>query len=202
MREQHGMTGSRLYTIYRNMKQRCHNPKHTSYETYGAKGIEVCLEWRNSPTVFMEWALANGYNDELTIDRVDSTKGYAPDNCRWITLSENSRRAGLGRKRPDGGKKPKLVTYNGKSQSLKDWASELGVSYQALHARVSRNGGSIEKAFAVADNKLEFNGESKNLKEWSEYLNISYNTLKRRIYHLHWSTEKAFTKPVTGGINK
>ncbi|AZF89210.1 hypothetical protein Goe5_c01040 [Bacillus phage vB_BthM-Goe5] len=153
MREKHGMTGSRLYNIYRNMNQRCHNPKNTSFNKYGDKGIEVCTEWRNSPTAFMDWALDNGYSDKLTIDRVDPLDGYHPSNCRWIPLEENSRRASAGRKLVKGGKTPKLVNYNGKSQSMRDWADEFGIPYKTLHQRVRRHNGVIEEAFSILNKK-------------------------------------------------
>lgn len=148
MREKHGMTDSRVYTIYRNMKQRCHNPNHTSFDNYGGKGVKVCQEWRDSPSAFISWALSNGYTDELTIDRVDATKGYEPSNCRWISLSENSAIPHRGRTGNNGnGNTPVLIEYNGKTQSLKDWANELDIPYKTLHRRVRSLGWSTEKAF-------------------------------------------------------
>lgn len=84
---------ARLYRIWSNMKTRCYNKNVRSYADYGAKGIGVCDEWLNNYEAFKEWAMLNGYNDKLSIDRIDSSKGYCPDNCRWITLSENSIRA-------------------------------------------------------------------------------------------------------------
>ncbi|AHJ87246.1 hypothetical protein BCP8-2_208 [Bacillus phage BCP8-2] len=148
MKVTHGMTNSRLYNIYRNMKQRCHNPKNTNFDKYGGKGIEVCQEWRDSPSDFISWALRNGYTDELTIDRVDATKGYEPSNCRWITLSENSAIPNKGRKGNNGnGNTPVLIEYNGKTQSLKDWSNELGIPYKTLHRRVRSLGWSAERAF-------------------------------------------------------
>ena len=80
---------SRLYFIYRGMLQRCNNPKSTSYKYYGAKGIKV--EFKDYQE-FKEWSLVNGYTDELTIDRINSDDNYRPNNCQWITLSENSKR--------------------------------------------------------------------------------------------------------------
>ena len=88
--EQHGGSYTRLYNIWRCMKQRCYNPNNSAYSRYGGKGITVCKRWRYSFSEFLKWAMANGYNDELTIDRIDSTKGYMPTNCQWITRSENS----------------------------------------------------------------------------------------------------------------
>lgn len=84
----------RLYRIWHGMKQRCGNPNNLSYKYYGGKGIEVCFEWLDFK-VFMRWALSNGYQDKLTIDRKDVKQGYNPENCQWITLSENTSKAQL-----------------------------------------------------------------------------------------------------------
>lgn len=95
----HGDTNSRLYKTWCNMKSRCTNQKSTDYKYYGAKGVKVCEEWLNSYEAFRDWALANGYKEGLTIDRINSEDNYKPINCRWITLSKNSRRAALNRRK-------------------------------------------------------------------------------------------------------
>lgn len=87
----HGYSKTRLYKILSNMKARCYNKNTSSYRDYGDKGIEVCDEWRNSFESFRDWAYENGYNDTLTIDRIDSNGNYEPNNCRWITKSENTK---------------------------------------------------------------------------------------------------------------
>lgn len=87
-----------LYGVWEQMRSRCRNRNNPRYEHYGAKGIDLCEEW-NDYGVFREWAFANGYyvvdpdtpkKDRISIDRIDPSKGYFPDNCRWITVSENS----------------------------------------------------------------------------------------------------------------
>jgi hypothetical protein len=75
------------------MKTRCYNPNTKDADNYINKGIEVCKEWRDSFEAFMGWALAHGYDDSLTIERVDASKDYCPSNCEWITSTENSVRA-------------------------------------------------------------------------------------------------------------
>lgn len=88
----------RLYRTWIDMKQRCHNPNNKAYPRYGGRGITVCDEWRNDYAAFEAWAISNGYKDNLTIDKIDNDKGYSPDNCQWITQSENSK---LGAKKPE-----------------------------------------------------------------------------------------------------
>lgn len=83
---------TRLYTIWCGMRQRCSNPNRAAYKLYGGKGVKVCDEWSNYSD-FKDWATSNGYADNLSIDRIDPSKGYSPDNCRWITPSENTARA-------------------------------------------------------------------------------------------------------------
>ncbi len=75
------------------MKQRCSNPAATKYDRYGGRGITVCDEWREDFQTFYDWAMANGYSDDLTIDRIDNDGDYEPSNCQWITQAENTRKA-------------------------------------------------------------------------------------------------------------
>jgi hypothetical protein len=88
----HGASKTRLYNIHSMMKNRCSNPRDSHWEWYGAKGVTVCKEWQRFEP-FRDWALANGYAENLVIDRKDSSKGYSPDNCQWITQSENATKA-------------------------------------------------------------------------------------------------------------
>lgn len=90
----HGGANERLYHVWCDIKDRCYNPNRENYERYGKKGIAMCDEWLNSYEAFRKWSVENGYSDnstgkELSIDRIDAKKGYSPDNCQWISLSEN-----------------------------------------------------------------------------------------------------------------
>ena len=84
---------TRLYRIWIAMKKRCSNPKSISYRYYGGKGISVCPEWASDYMTFKTWALTNGYQNNLTIDRIDHIGNYCPENCQWLTKSENSKKA-------------------------------------------------------------------------------------------------------------
>lgn len=87
----HGMHGTRIYFTWQNMKARCHNPENHHFKWYGARGIRVCEEWRNSFEAFYDWAMANGYRDDLTIDRIDNDGNYEPSNCRFVTIADQNR---------------------------------------------------------------------------------------------------------------
>lgn len=83
------MSRTRLYQCWADMKQRCDNPKNLFFERYGGRHITYCFEWTHFEP-FMEWALSNGYEDNLTLDRIDNNGNYCPDNCKWSTQAEQS----------------------------------------------------------------------------------------------------------------
>lgn len=132
----HGKRHTRLYNAWSNMKQRCYNKNSERYEDYGGRGIEVCQEWLDDFMNFYNWAMANGYRDDLTIDRIDNDKGYSPDNCRWATYKEqaNNKRNNV------------LLLYKGEKKTLGEWAEEVGMGYETLHSRIFIQKMSIEKA--------------------------------------------------------
>lgn len=140
-------THKRLYKVWINMKQRCYNPKNHNYYLYGGRGITICEEWRKSFSVFEEWALRNGYDEnalkgQCTIDRIDNNKGYSPKNCKWVTIGEN-----VNNKR-----NCLMYSFGGKKQSLANWARELGIDYNALISRMHRSGFDFEKAIIPRKN--------------------------------------------------
>lgn len=131
----HGDYKTRLYDIYRNMKNRCLSNTCTNYNNYGGRGISVCAEWIDSYINFKNWALQNGYSENLTLDRIDVNGDYCPENCRWvddIAQMNNTRHN-------------KYLTYDGKTQSLSNWAREYGMNRKTLTARLNR-GMNIEEA--------------------------------------------------------
>lgn len=85
----HSVRGTRLYCCWQGIKRRCLNPNSKAYKWYGARGITMCTEWVNSFPAFRDWAYANGYAENLEIDRIDNDGNYTPDNCRWVTHKVN-----------------------------------------------------------------------------------------------------------------
>lgn len=141
---------SRLVAIHSGMKYRCCNVNCSNFANYGARGITVCKEWldeervnvshRNNPTkgflAFQQWALKNGYTDDLTLDRIDNNKGYSPENCRWVSyrVQNNNRRNNL------------RIQYKGVTKTLHQWCDELNLSYEKIFQRLKILHWSVEKA--------------------------------------------------------
>ncbi len=135
----HGQSNSRLYSIYCNMISRTENPNATAYNLYGGRGIAICSEWRNDFPSFYNWALSNGYQDTLSIDRKDNDKGYSPDNCRWVSMSNqfNNRRSN------------RVITFNGENKTIAQWARSLSIDRHTIHSRLN-SGWSVERALSTS----------------------------------------------------
>lgn len=132
----HGGCGTRLYRIYYNMLGRCYNSNVPSYKNYGARGITVCDEWKEDFKKFREWSIKNGYNENLTIDRIDVNGNYEPSNCRWATKSEQSKNT----------TKTHYLTYRGETKSMKQLADDHGISYKKLKDRINKLHWNTERA--------------------------------------------------------
>ena len=128
----HGMKDTRIYQTWRNMKRRCYDEKVVNFRNYGGKGIKVCEEWKNSFQAFYDWAMKNGYTDDLTIDRIDSTKDYCPENCRWISLRENVSRASRARRIYADNSNWFTQARMNTGMSLNEISEELGIPEQTL----------------------------------------------------------------------
>lgn len=140
----HNMCRTRLYHIWNGIKMRCLNPKNISYRYYGAKGVTVCSEWANDFKAFYEWAMANGYKDNLSIDRIDSNGNYCPENCRWATVKEQQSNTSYN----------VWLSYNGETHTVMEWAEKIGVSANMIYKRLYR-GWDIEKTLTTSNKKMK-----------------------------------------------
>lgn len=122
----HGMTNTRLYNIWHKMKERCYNRNHVHYHNYGGRGIAVCDQWKNNFQNFYNWAMHNGYSDNLTIDRKDDDGNYTPENCRWATPMEQQNNLRNNR----------IICAMGKSQSIARWSAEMSIPYSTIYSRL------------------------------------------------------------------
>lgn len=134
----HRLSNTRLYHIYHQMIKRCYNPKNPAYKNYGERGIVVCEEWKNDIKSFFNWALSNGYNDALTLDRIDNNDLYSPFNCRWVSekVQANNRRSN------------RIIKYKGDKYTLMQLSELSGISYSTLKARLNL-GWSVEDAINI-----------------------------------------------------
>lgn len=128
----------RLLDIFSAMKARCGNPKDTSYSYYGAKGVSVCRTWINDPDAFCEWAFDNGYTDNLTIDRIDNSKGYSPENCKWSTRLKQGRNRQTVKLTLEKARKIRDEFMNDSTFSFYDQSIKYGLTISAIEA-VIRN---------------------------------------------------------------
>lgn len=132
----------KLKMIFSGIKARCYNFANKSYRWYGAKGIKVCDEWISNPGKFEEWAIKSGYADGLTIDRIDPSGDYEPNNCRWLTQEDNVRRAG----------KVNWITVGGETLTGKQWAKRLGFGKNRINKLIRKKG--IESTIRFIEEEL------------------------------------------------
>ena len=189
-----------LASVLSGMQQRCYNPRMHSYKTYGCRGIGICAEWYDAEIKerrienFMRWSLDNGYSIGLQIDRIDNSKGYEPNNCRYVTPIENARNR----------RDVTNITFNGETHCLGEWAEKPGVKKYILKNRIQQ-GLPIEKVL-VSDVKekdmyLDFRGDKVLLSELSKRFGVSRPCLRQRLKS-GWSVEDAVTKKVSAGNSK
>lgn len=112
------------------MKDRCYNPNEKTYRRYGGRGISICEEWLNDPKKFEEWSLANGYADNLTIDRINVDLNYSPDNCRWVTMENNSRYKST----------TSLIEVDGIVLTGREWAQKLNLGINVINKYIRQYG--------------------------------------------------------------
>jgi hypothetical protein len=132
----HGGSKTRLYRIWKQMRIRCTTVTNPTYKFYGARGISICPQWGDF-AVFHTWAMSHGYNDTMSIDRINVNGNYCPENCRWIPRNEQARNT----------RESKEYTHDGVTLTHNLWAKRLGINPSTLTGRIRRNG--IEIALAM-----------------------------------------------------
>lgn len=153
-----------LAVVLCGMRKRCYSPNSNCYKNYGGRGIKVCDEWlgKDGQTNFREWALANGYRKGLTIDRIDNDGDYSPENCRWATIQTQTYNRSTNSR----------ITIKGKTQTVTEWAKEIGISIGAMQQRL-RSGWSEERLLEPAYKplkmtKAEMSKEIRRLRKFEE----------------------------------
>ena len=129
----HGKRYSREYSIWSDMMKRCSNPNSISYQWYGAKGIQVCEEWKDFVGFYADMG---DCPPGMSIDRIDATKGYSKENCRWATAQEQTENRSV----------QKMYSHQGRSMTLPNWCNELGINYSTMRNRLNRSKMSFEEA--------------------------------------------------------
>lgn len=139
----HNLSKTAIYKLYRGIKRRCYNSHEHNYCNYGGRGITMCEEWRNDFIQFYNWALENGYEKGLQIDRIDNNKGYSPENCRFSTAKEqaNNRRSNI------------VIEYEGETQTLTQWCEQFNFNYDCIRQRIAK-GWDVYKALFTKVRKV------------------------------------------------
>ena len=124
----HNMRNSRIYYIWRSMRMRCNNQKNSSYKNYGGRGIKVCKEWNESFESFYEWAVQNGYSEDLSIDRIDCNGNYEPSNCRWADIKTQANNKRNNHK----------ITIDNVTKNLKEWCDYYELNRSTVYRRIAK----------------------------------------------------------------
>lgn len=176
-------TKDRLFHIHWNAKQRCYNENAINYKNYGARSIKLCDEWANNFHKFYSWAINNGYQNDLTLDRINVDGDYEPGNCRWVDMKTQCRNKTNN----------KNYTINSETHCLSEWCEIFGVSTHAVSQRL-KYGYTIKQALCTplyhSQSIIEHDNESHSLYAWCKILGLKYITVYQRIRR-GWPIEKA-----------
>lgn len=182
---QHGLSHTRIHSIWRSIKDRCYNPKNRHYKHYGGRGISVCDEWKDNFIPFYNWSLENGYEENLTIDRIDVNAGYYPGNCRWVSVETQA----------NNKRNNKVFTLNGKTLTISQWSKETGVKYGDIQNRLNY-GYSFEEAIDTNFKRVYRckNERNQEIRDLCKKMGVSYKLVIQRV-NAGWDIEKALTQP-------
>lgn len=193
----------RLRNIFGNMKARCLNSQNPSYKYYGGRGIKIYDDWLKNSNSFIEWALKNGYSDELTIDRIDNKGNYEPKNCRWV-----SQEIQMNNKRNNH-----IIFYKNEKYTISQFCKKFNLNYNTINARINEYSYTnpedllkpklVEKIKKAQRMKTKYfvtlNGKRKSISEWCKEFNLSYSTVINRILVHNYTPEEAITKKLKNG---
>lgn len=180
-RESHGDSNTRLYGVWLAMRRRCYLESCKDYKNYGARGISVCKEWKDSYLSFKSWATSNKYEEGLELDRINTNGDYEPSNCRWITRVENARNK----------RSTVFLELNGERKTLQEWALEYNLPPKTVRDRYRKGVRGKDLLAPLTIHKppksepsifIEIDGELKSLNEWADHLGMSRKTISWR-YH-------------------
>lgn len=127
-RTKHGLYQHKLMKVWGSIKQRCNNSKNKAYENYGGRGIKMCKQWENSFICFYNWSIKNGWNENLSIDRIKVNKGYYPSNCRYITMNEQKHNT----------RRNVFLTMNGERLTISQWSDKTNINVHTIFGRIKR----------------------------------------------------------------
>lgn len=163
-----------LYRVYTNMRARCERESSDMYHCYGGRGIGVCEQWRENPRAFVDWALTNGYEKSLSIERVDNDGNYSPENCRWATSMEQGSNTSRNR----------YLIFRGRRQTISQWERETGIPGANIQVRLDRCGWSIERALTEQPKRrkqlIYQAGVGRTANEWAKFAGVSHSTILNR----------------------
>lgn len=151
----HGLSHTKIYGLWGNIKRRCYCPTISCYKYYGGRGIKMCDEWRDSFDAFYEWVKATRFDDSLTIERIDPNGDYCPENCTWANMTEQA-----NNKRNND-----FYTHNGETKSLTQWCYSLGLDYWLVRNRIKKLGWAFERAISEPIHINKRNMEARKRKE-------------------------------------
>lgn len=178
----HDLSDIPEYGIWKNIKQRCYNPKNNNYLYYGGRGVVMCDEWKKSFKAFYR-DVGPRPSPEHTIDRKDNDKGYCKENCRWATKKEQSNNISTN----------VFYTHRGEIKNLGDWCDELGLNFSTVYSRI-RRGWCFEEAIRTTkltvNTLCDISGINKTISEWCSVNRLPISTVKNRLYK-GWTLEEA-----------
>ena len=195
--KKHGLSYDRIYRVFYGMRDRCYNPNNIGYKHYGARGITICNEWLNNVDSFAKWATENGYNEKLTIDRIDYDKGYSPENCRWADISTQA----------NNKRNNHMINFDGQKYTISQFCKKFNLPEQRIRQRINRFGVKDvcelikppHKLKSRSKNFILIGGKEKSVAEWCRELNVPYTTILNRIKRYGYTPEQALTTPLKNG---